>query len=261
MGFEEWTLRSTWSGYSKKMAEKIVRPRSVGTFEEKEVDARGMKRVSGQGGLETHGNVVRLFWLIDPSDGILVDTKFHAFGHSALIAAAEAACELLVSKNYEQAKRISAELIDKQLRDKPDQPAFPEETLFHLNLVLEAIEEAASHCEGIPLPMKYETPLPRDLEEKEGGGYPGWIHLPKEEKLAVIEDVLNEEVRPYVELDAGGIAVRDLIGDKELIIAYQGSCTSCHSAVGSTLTTIQQIMQAKVHPHLMVIPDMDDLKF
>lgn len=261
MGIEELTTTSIWSRYSKKMSEKILRTRSAGFFEEKEAEARGMKLSIGKGGLEVNGNALRLFWLVDASDGIIVDAKFQAFGHSALIAAAEAACELLIGKNYDQARRISAELIDKQLRDRPDQPAFPEETLFHLNLVIDAIEEAVFHCEGIPLPGKYETPLPRDFEEKEGGGYPGWIHLPREEKLAVIEDVLNEEVRPYVELDAGGIAVRDLIGDKELVIAYQGACTSCFSAVGTTLSTIQHIMQTKVHPGLMVIPDMDDLKF
>lgn len=248
-----------WSRYSKKMREKIFRCRSSGFFSEKEALARAMFLARGKAGVVNEGNALHLFWLVDESDGIIVDAKFQIFGHSALLAAAESACELLIGKNYEQAKRISAELIDKQLRDYPDQPAFPEEALFHLNLVIEAIEEAASSCASLPLPEKdIPTPVPRN---EEGEGYPGWIDLPREEKLAVIEDVLNEEIRPYIELDAGGISVRDLIGDKELIVAYQGACTSCHSSVGSTLSAIQHLIRTKVHPDLIVVPDMDALQF
>ena len=72
--------------------------------------------------------------------------------------------------------------------------------------------------------------------------------------------MLNEEVRPYVVLDEGGIEVQELIHDKELIIAYKGSCTSCFSAIGATLATIQQIIQTKVHPDLIVVPNMDALQ-
>ncbi len=86
------------------------------------------------------------------------------------------------------------------------------------------------------------------------------IELSQEKKLAVIEAVLDEEVRPYVELDAGGIVVQQLIDDKELAIAYQGACTSCFSAIGTMLSTIQQIVQTKVHPELIVVPNMDALK-
>ncbi len=80
-----------------------------------------------------------------------------------------------------------------------------------------------------------------------------------EQKLAVIEKVLDEDVRPYIELDEGGIEVQALIHDKELIIGYTGNCTSCYSSIGSTLSTIQQIVQSKVHPDLKVVPNLDAL--
>lgn len=64
-------------------------------------------------------------------------------------------------------------------------------------------------------------------------------------------------MRPYIALDAGGIEVINLIEDKQVIIAYQGSCTSCYSSIGTTLSYIQQTLRAKVHPDLVVIPDMD----
>ncbi|MCC5831466.1 MAG: iron-sulfur cluster assembly scaffold protein [Chlamydiales bacterium] len=257
MSYDDLLKTFPWARYSKKMAAKIDRPRSAGYFTEEDAVERGMRRVIGREGLMEEGNVVALYWLVDPTDGVIADVKFQIFGQSALIAAAEAACELLIGKNYDQAKRIGAELLDKQLRDKPDTPAFPEETLGHLNLVIDAIDDAVEKCLDIPLSEHYATPIPKDNACE---GYPGWLDLSYEKKIAVIEAVLDEEVRPYVELDAGGIQVEKLVDDRELVIAYQGACTSCFSAIGTTLSTIQQIIQTKVHPGLVVVPNMDALK-
>jgi NifU-like protein len=258
VSFDDLIETSLWSLFSKKIAERMACARNCGYFTPEDALAREMRCATGHAGFVLDGNAVALYWLIDPSDGIIVDAKFQVFGQSALIAAAEAACELVVGKNYDQAKRISAELIDKRLRDKADLQAFPEETIWHLNLVLEAIDDAVEECRDIPLAAAYVSPIPKT----EGGeGYPGWFTLSYEQKLAVIETILNEEVRPYIELDEGGIEVQQLINDKELIIAYQGSCTSCFSAIGATLSTIQQIVQTKIHPQIVVVPNMDALKF
>lgn len=258
MSYDDLVETPVWSLFSKKMVEKILSPRNSGHFDLQESQERGVECIKGYAGFVVDGNAVAFYWLVEPSDGVIIDAKFQVFGQAALIAAAEGACELLIGKNYDQAKRISADLIDKQLRDKPEIPAFPQRTLAHLNLVLEAIESAIDKCQGIPLGSTYVSPVP----QTEGGeGYPGWLTLSHAQKLAVIEQVLNDEIRPYVELDEGGITVQELRNDKELIIAYEGSCTSCFSAVGATLSTIQQIMQTKVHPTLVVVPNMDALNF
>ncbi len=244
-----------WSRYSRKMAAKILNPRNFGTFSREDAEKRKMRYVEGREGFIVDGNAVALFWLVDETDGMIVDARFQMFGDSALIAACEEACLLVVGKNWDQAKRISAELIDKQLRDHPDREAFPEETRSHLNLVIDAIDDAVEKCLDLPLPESYVSPVPKTIE---GDGYPGWEELSHKQKLAVIEQVIQEEIRPYIELDAGGIEVQELDG-MELKIAYQGSCTSCFSSIGATLSTIQEIMAAKVHPDLKVIPDMEAL--
>ena len=64
-------------------------------------------------------------------------------------------------------------------------------------------------------------------------------------------------MRPYIALDAGGVEVLNLVDDHQVLIAYQGSCTSCYSAVGTTLSYIQQVLRNKVHPSLVVVPDID----
>ncbi len=260
MGLKSLTSPFPWARYSKKLISKIDNPRSAGTFQPKESEERGMRLAIGTEGSIEDGNQIQLYWLVDKDDGIIVDARYQAYGQSALIGAAEVACELLIGKNYDQAKRVSCDLLDAHVREKNDTPAFPPEAYPHLNLVLGAIENAAEKCTDIPFADTYvASPIPANIGEGSEGGFPGWMELPIKQKLSVIEEVLNHDVRPYIALDAGGIEVLNLLNDKEVIIAYHGSCTSCYSSIGTTLSYIQQILRAKVHPHIVVIPDMDRL--
>lgn len=262
MTLEGWKTSFPWNRYSKKLINKIEKPRNVGVFEKAESDARLMHLAIGFEGKVEDGNYVRLYWLVDKEDGIIVDSKFQAFGQSALIGATEAACEILIGKNYDQAKRVGAELIDRHLRDRSEEAAFPKETHPHLNLVIGAIDHAAEQCNGIPFADTYVAPpMPSNLGEVVPGGYPGWMELPLKKKIAVIEEVLDRDIRPYIALDAGGVEVLNLLQDREVIISYQGSCTSCYSAVGTTLSYIQQTLRNKVHPELVVVPDLDFQNF
>lgn len=254
MSHRKFTLSFPWARYSKKLIQKIENPRHGGFFSQDESKERGMRLVIGKGGALEDGNCIALFLLIDESDGVIADAKFQVFGQSALIGAAEAACEVLIRKNYDQARRLTAELIDKQVRDKSEMPAFPEETFAHLNLVLEAIEQASEQCLDIPFAEAYVmTPL--EAQRDGSTGYPGWNELSREQKIAVIEEVIATEIRPYIELDAGGVQIVDLVNERELIIAYEGACTSCHSATGATLNAIQEILKSRIDPNLLVVPD------
>lgn len=244
-----------WHRYSKKLAARIDVPRWAGAFTEKDTEGRNVKLVTGSDGAKDLGNAITLYWLVDLEEGMIVDVKYQAFAQSALIGAAEAACELLCGKNYDQAMRLTADLIDRHLRDRSDTPAFPDETSGHLNLVIGAIEEAAQKCVDIPLGETYVTPAPLDIGEVLENGYPGFKEMPKKKKLRLIDQTLIEHVKPYIELDDGGIHVLDLI-DKEVLIAYEGNCTTCHAATGSTLSYIQHVIQSKVHPELIVVPEL-----
>lgn len=258
MGFAALTTSFPWSRYSKKLAGKIDKLRCAGFFTPAESEARDMRYVEAAAGSVEGGNHVRLYWLVDKDDGIIVDAKFQAFGQSALLGAAEVACDLLVGKNYDQARRVTNQLIDQQVRDRTELSAFPPEAALHLNLVLEAIHKAADQCSDLPLASNYTAPpVPIEAGEILEGGYPGWMELSLNQKISVIEDVLDRDVRPYIALDAGGVKVLNLIDDHELVIAYQGSCTSCYSSVGTTLSYIQQTLRARVHPSLVVVPDLE----
>ena len=236
--------------FSKKLREKIDRLRYVGFFTAKLAEDKGMRYVAGREGK------LCLYWLVDESDGVIADAKFQAFGPTGLIAAAEIASELVLRKNYDQVSRISADLIDQHVRDRKDTPAFPKECDPYLNQVLSAIDKAVQQCYDIPFAATYDTtPIERDFGEIPGG-LPGWAEFPHPHKLQIIKEVIDKEIRPYVELDAGGVTVISLNEPSEVVIAYEGSCTTCHSSTGSTLTAIQQILRARVHPSLFVTPQL-----
>lgn len=245
-----------WIRYSRKLSKKIEKPRSGGFFTSADAQEREMHLAEGSSGSIRDGNYIQMYWLVDPGDGEIVDARFQVFGQSALIGAAEAACELLIGKNYDQARRVGADLIDKQVEDFSGQQSFPRETAAHLNLVVEAIDNAAEKCLSIPLPNNYAKPPVSFTGEFSEGGYPGWKELTLKEKLALIEQVIAADIRPYIELDAGGIEVLNLLNDREVMIAYSGACTSCFSATGATLSYIQQVLKAKLSPDLIVVPDL-----
>lgn len=255
MSLDDLCISFPWASYSKKTTLRIETPYCAGIFTSKEAECRDLHLAIGSAGSVEEGNAITLFWLVDKTDGVIVDSRFQVFADAVLIGLAEAGCELIIGKNYDQAGRISPEIIEKYLRDKQDKKAFSDDTLGHVHLLTHALQLASETCREIPLEPSYVAPpITGHQVEIVEGGWPGWQELSLKQKLQVIEQVLNDEVRPYIELDAGGVTVLNLIDDRQLLIAYSGACTGCHSSTGATLSYIQHVLRAKVHPDLEVIP-------
>jgi NifU-like protein len=191
--------------------------------------------------------------LVDEEDGVIVDAAYQAFGPPTWVALGEVLCEHLIRKNHREAAQIHAGLIESSL--------FAEETtligatLRWCNNWIEGLEECLRACEDISCPAPLVTPL--SLEGLEPGEpYPGWDIMDIGERTAVIEAVLDEHVRPYIAMDAGGLHLLNL-QELNLHVAFSGTCTSCPSSMGSTLHAIQQTLRARVHPELVVIPELN----
>ncbi len=236
-----------WAIYSSKLVKSIVHPLYAGKIDKIK---EGYRICTGD-----EPGLLHLYLLVNEEDGVIVDAKFRAFGETLLVGSAEIMCELLIEKNYAQAKRISAELIEKSAEDRPLKKGFPPESAPYINLVLDILDIALKQCEGLPMPEEFLV-TPVDLSDLKRGEYPNWAALTHAEKLGCIQEVLAHEVIPYVQLDDGGVSIKELKNDIQLIIKYEGNCTSCMSATGSTLSAIQQILRARVHPQLEVIPDL-----
>jgi len=247
-----------WTEYSSLLKERILNPRNVGSFTENTGALQQMRVIKGKG--EEEEALIIFSIVIDETDGIIADAKFIAFGNTTLIGAADAACEILLRKNYDQARRLNKDLIDRKLRDFAQIPAFPKTSYSELNLVLSAIENAAEQCTDIPLKDPIASPLtPNDHSHEKGDS--NWHLLSPDEKLCAIKEIIRDEIQPYIELDAGGIEVIALKEEKKVMIAYQGACTSCPSSTGATLEAIQQILRTRLSPSLEVKPDLSFLQY
>jgi NifU-like protein len=237
------------TGFSKKLLDKLDRPKFIGFFTAKQAEEKQMRLVTGREGM------LAFYWLVDEADGVIADAKFQAFGPPALVGVGEVVSEFVLRKNYDQVSRLTADLIDQHVRDRKETPAFPKEAFGLINQALSAIDRAIQQCLDIPFAASFEnTPIEHDFQEVPGG-IPGWTDFPLEKKRAIIEEIIDKEIRPYIELDAGGIQIVSLRGEWEVLIRYEGSCTTCPSSVGSTLSAIQKILKSRVHPNLEVVPE------
>ncbi|MFN3429288.1 MAG: NifU family protein [Candidatus Sericytochromatia bacterium] len=73
-----------------------------------------------------------------------------------------------------------------------------------------------------------------------------------DELLEKINQVLDNQIRPALAGDGGGLEVVSLEG-KKLVIRYQGACGSCPSSISGTLMAIENLLQAEVDGNLTVV--------
>ncbi len=71
-------------------------------------------------------------------------------------------------------------------------------------------------------------------------------------KAEVIDAYMDENVRPLLAADGGGLVVED-VQDNVVRVRYQGACGSCSKAESGTLMAIQSILQKKISPELSVL--------
>jgi Fe-S cluster biogenesis protein NfuA len=70
-------------------------------------------------------------------------------------------------------------------------------------------------------------------------------------RLDKINDILDEEIRPFLQNDGGDLHVVGLEGNK-LSVHYQGACGSCPSSLSGTLTGIENLVR-QIEPDIEVV--------
>jgi NFU1 iron-sulfur cluster scaffold homolog, mitochondrial len=83
------------------------------------------------------------------------------------------------------------------------------------------------------------------------GGALGTI-VSDDPRLARINEMLDERIRPYLASDGGWLEVLSL-QDKTLTIHYQGACGSCPSSLSGTLMAIENMIRNEVDPEIEVV--------
>jgi len=71
------------------------------------------------------------------------------------------------------------------------------------------------------------------------------------ERFSRIAEMLDEQVRPYLQGDGGDLYVTGLKGNR-LEVHYQGACGSCPSSLSGTLAGIESLVRS-IEPDIEVV--------
>jgi NFU1 iron-sulfur cluster scaffold homolog, mitochondrial len=71
------------------------------------------------------------------------------------------------------------------------------------------------------------------------------------ERLDKINEILDEQIRPYLQGDGGDLHVMGLSGNT-LTVHYQGACGSCPSSLSGTLAGIESLVR-QIEPDMEVV--------
>ncbi|MFA5915840.1 MAG: NifU family protein [Burkholderiales bacterium] len=72
-----------------------------------------------------------------------------------------------------------------------------------------------------------------------------------QQRLYMINGLLDEQIRPYLQGDGGDLHVLALEGNR-LTVHYQGACGSCPSSMSGTLVSIEQLLKT-IEPDIEVV--------
>lgn len=74
------------------------------------------------------------------------------------------------------------------------------------------------------------------------------------QKIKLIEEIIDREIRPQLQKDGGDIELIDIEGDR-VIIAFRGMCAGCHSAAFTRQDFIQARLREFVDPAITVVDE------
>ena len=71
------------------------------------------------------------------------------------------------------------------------------------------------------------------------------------QKIKLIEEIIDREIRPQLKKDGGDIELIDIVGDR-VVIAFRGMCAGCHSAAFTREDFIASKLREFVDPAITV---------
>ena len=74
------------------------------------------------------------------------------------------------------------------------------------------------------------------------------------QKMKLIEEIVDREIRPQLRKDGGDIELLDIVGDR-VIIAFRGMCAGCHSAAFTRQDFIEAKLREFVDPAINVVEE------
>lgn len=235
-----------WDLYSKEMRKKIEMPFYA-------------KSCSGEEFFgEKLGIAYKLDITFDEEKGVFMSFSYMISGPTFMVALLEGLGDLVVKKRVQDVVHIRGADIFDQLNVYEVAPLYSDEDMEEYSRFLSSfvnhVIDSFSFLVEKYAPHTFSTPEGLKKFEIEGEGVENFYELSKEDQILLVEKVMERDIRPYVEMDDGGVKVKDITKNGIVLIEYEGNCTSCHAAGSTTLSAITSILKAKVHKTIEVLP-------
>ncbi|AAF38973.1 hypothetical protein C6H88_00495 [Chlamydia muridarum str. Nigg] len=252
---------SLWSSFPAKSLRLFFQPKHGGLLSQEQEDEHSQLIIGKQGHL-LMGNTLIFYWLVNKTNGIIQEAKFQFFGHPYLLVLAEATCSLVIGKTFAEAYKMTINDLEQEVHGRTQPSIFREDLSPLYHLVMDALDIAIEQCVDIPVndsPFPFKDAL---LQLNDGDPYSKeeWENLSYDEQLSTLNIMMKEKIAPLVAMDEGSVRIVHFEG-LTVTIAYSGNCSSCLSAVGSTLNSIGQLFRAHVYPLLEIKVDEQSLLF
>jgi NifU-like protein len=268
--------------YTNKVKDHFLNPRNVGVIE----DADGI----GEVGSLACGDALTLYLKLDENEQIK-DAKFQTFGCASAIASSSALTEMIQGLTLEEAEKITNENIADFLGGLPKEKmhcsvmgrdALEKAIGNYRGEAEKKIEgEIVCECFGIT-DLEIERAVRENslktIEDvtnyvKAGGGCESChekiqeiidtslgkerpakkkvIPLTNIQKIKLIEETLEREIKPALKKDGGDIELVDVDGNN-VLVKLQGTCATCSASQITLKHYVESKLRELVTPELLV---------
>jgi NifU-like protein len=268
--------------YTDKVKEHFLNPRNVGEV----ADPDGIAEV----GSIACGDALKFAFKLDENKRIK-EAKFKTFGCASAIASASALTEMVKGMTVDEAEKITNQDIAKFLGGLPEEKMHCsvmgrealEAAIAHYKGIPEKAVEGQIVCECFGVTDREIERAIREnhlksIEEvtnytKAGGGC-GNCHgaiqeildrvrsemeiaptsrpkMSNIQKIRMIEETIEREIRPSLKHDGGDIDLIDVVGNR-VIVATRGACASCQASNMTLKNFVEIKLRELVWPELVV---------
>ena len=268
--------------YTDKVKDHFINPRNVGEVENPD----GV----GEVGSMACGDALKLSFKLDENKKI-IEAKFQTFGCASAIASSSAMTEMLIGKTIEEAEKITNDDIADYLgglpkekmhcsvlgRDALEKAIYcylgKDEKEIDGNIVCECfgvtdkdieravtehqlrtIEDVTNYvkagggCENCHESIQK---IIDDIYDKSEDKVPEKKKLTNIQKIALIEETLEREIKPALQKDGGNIELIDVDGNR-VYVKLIGTCATCKASQLTLKNYVEIRLQEMVTPDLIV---------
>jgi NifU-like protein len=268
--------------YTDKVKDHFINPRNVGEVENPD----GV----GEVGSMACGDALKLTFKLDENKKIK-EAKFQTFGCASAIASSSAMTEMMIGKTIEEAEKITNDDIADYLgglpkekmhcsvlgRDALEKAIYcyrgEDEKVIDGNIVCECFGVTDKDIERAVTEHQLRTIEDVTNYVKAGGGCenchediqkiiddiynkgvdkaPEKKKLTNIQKISLIEETLEREIKPALQKDGGNIELIDVDGNR-VLVKLIGTCATCKASQLTLKNYVEIRLQEMVSPDLIV---------